>query len=736
MWKSVCGRALLGLSLCSLIALSTVPGLGQATTAAVLGTVTDATGATIPDASVTITNLDTNDTRTAQTNSAGAYLFDNLIPANYRLVIKREGFKTVNIDSFALASGDRHRVDETLEAGGSTTTVEVTTSAPVLQTDTSSLASTVTEQAVQNLPLNGRNYIQLTQLVAGANEGPQAGLSSGTRPDDRRQSSSVSVNGQQDVMNDHLIDGMDNNERIIGTIGVRPSIDAISEVRLLTNSYEADAGRSAGAIVNIITKSGTNQFHGSLYEYFRNDALNAYSFQFGAHNPKPELRQNQFGGSIGGPIIKNRTFFFFDIEGFRLVQGNPPSSNVVPTLYEEQHPGDFSDHIPSNCASGTTAASQVAGCVYDKYTGAVIPSNIVPVDQRDPVGLLYLQLYPAPNVGSNAYVGSRNRTQFSTVYDIRIDHKISEKDSIFGRWTNNSITTFTAPTLPIVTAAVAGIKGIDPQSGYNGLAPQDAHNIQLNYTHTFTPNLLLLLGAGYTYIKNLSQPLNTGLNPNTAFGQPGINVSNITSALAPVIPTGETGLGAGGYFIPLQYRDNDYQLNGSVIYSRGRHSLKAGAALIRRITYDQQDSAGEGYYSFTAGLPGVASGFYSSVTRNNDLFAPYFQVWEPSVFFQDDWRVNSKLTLNLGARYEYLRLTLRSTTISRTLTRLPQPFLWPESMESGERLESRRTIPISLRASDSPTRYVPPPWSAAASECRTSRRTLPRPRLLRTSLSS
>ena len=289
MWKSVCGRALLGLALCFLIAFATVRGLGQATTAAVLGTITDPTGATLPDATVTITNLDTNDTHTAQTNSAGSYLFDNLMPAHYHLVIKREGFKTLAVESFALASGDRHRVDEALEPGGATTTVEVTTTAPVLQTDTSSLASTVTEQAVQNLPLNGRNYIQLTQLVAGANEGPQAGLSSGTRPDDRRQSSSVSVNGQQDVMNDHLIDGMDNNERIIGTIGVRPSIDAISEVRLLTNSYEADAGRSAGAIVNIITKSGTNQFHGSLYEYFRNDALNAYSFQFGAHNPKPEL---------------------------------------------------------------------------------------------------------------------------------------------------------------------------------------------------------------------------------------------------------------------------------------------------------------------------------------------------------------------------------------------------------------------------------------------------------------
>src|SRR6185437_13800195 len=204
---------------------------------------------------------------------------------------------TVTGDDIVVAAGDRRRLDSVMAVGSASETVQVTSAAPSLQTDSSALASTITQRSVQDLPLNGRNYITLTQLIPGATEGTPNGLASGNRPDDHRQAAIVSVNGQSDVVNDEMIEGMDNNERLIGTIGVRPSIDAIAEVRILTNSFSADAGRAAGAVVNIITKNGTNQFHGSLYEFFRNDKLNTYAYQFGAHNPKPELRQNQYGGS-------------------------------------------------------------------------------------------------------------------------------------------------------------------------------------------------------------------------------------------------------------------------------------------------------------------------------------------------------------------------------------------------------------------------------------------------------
>ncbi|HEY0264665.1 MAG TPA: TonB-dependent receptor [Granulicella sp.] len=671
----VFGALCLGLALT--LMFCALPAAAQTSTADILGSVTDPTGAIVPNATITLLNLQTNDTRALQTGGDGGFTFTNLIPGHYKLTIAAKGFSTVNNNDIVVAAGDRRRMDTQMTVGGSEQSIDVNTSStPALQTDSSAVASTVTEQAVQDLPLNGRNYINLTQIVPGANEGTPGGLASGQRPDDRRQSSSVSLNGQSDIINDQMIDGMDNNERIIGTIGVRPSIDAIAEVRILTNDFSADSGRAAGAVINIITKSGTNKFHGSLYEFFRNDVLNANSYQFGAHNRKPELRQHQFGGSLGGPIWKDRTFFFGDVEFFRQIQGSAPSTLTVPTLYEEQHPGDFSDSIPAGCTpSNAIAASvsdptqnQINGCAYDPdpthtaaspgpngsiYLRTPLPNNIIPAQFIDQVGRNYMMLYPAPNTGKNGYVGSRPKAQYSTVYDIRIDHKISASDAIFGRYTINDVFTYGQPALPVSHAFDSTIGPIDPQSGnLFAKAPQLARNAALTYSHTFTPQLLTIFNAAWTYILNSSFPLNYGQNPNTSFGQPGINFNEATSALGTVSPTNATALGGGGAFIPLVDRDNTYQINGQVIYNRGPHSMKAGAALIRRTAFQQQDNNGEGNFTFLSGLPGMMEGIFSTVARNNNLFPPYYQTWEPSVYFQDDWHVAQNLTLNLGIRYD------------------------------------------------------------------------------------
>ncbi|WP_213806272.1 carboxypeptidase regulatory-like domain-containing protein [Granulicella sp. dw_53] len=655
-------QQILFVALAVTILFSAGSAMGQDSTATILGTITDPTGAVVGGATITLVSVETSDTRNVQTNDSGAFTFSNLIPGHYNLTIKNGGFQNVSMANITVAAGDRYRADAALTIGGSTQTIEVSTSAPILQTDSSSIGASVTEQAVQDLPLNGRNYINLTQIIPGANEGTPGGLASGNRPDDRRQTSSVSINGQSDVINDQLVDGLDNNERIIGSIGVRPSIDAIAEVRILTNSFSADSGRAAGAIINIITKSGTNAFHGSLYEFFRNDALNAYPYQFGAHNKKPELRQHQFGGSLGGPIWKDRTFFFGDVEFFRVIQGSLPSVITVPTLYEEQHPGDFSDAIPAGgCA--TVAASvadptqnQTTGCVYDPdpthagYQRSPLPGNVVPAAFLDPVGVQYFKLYPAPNSGTNQFVGSRNKEQYSTVYDIRVDHKINDRNSMFARYTVNDVYTIAPPVLPISNALGYPI---DPQSGNAfGTAPQFARNAAVTYTRIFTPQLLMNLSAAYTFISNTSLPVNYGLNPNTKFGQPNINFSPDTSGLGPVTPTGQQALGGGGGFIPLRDKDNTYQVAGSVIYSRGKHSFKTGSALIRRIDYNLQDNSGEGNFTFKTGLPGLLSGVFSSASRNNNLFPPHYQTWEPSVYFQDDWHVAQNLTLNLGVRYD------------------------------------------------------------------------------------
>ena len=654
----------------SLMLLSCAAAAQSTTTADILGQVSDPTGASVPNATVTLTNLGTQDARTVNTNEGGAYTFSNLAPGSYKIVIQGPGFQTLSVPAVTVAAGDRSRFDEKLTLGGSSETIEVTSAAPTLQTDSSVIASTVTERAVQDLPLNGRNYVQLVQITPGANEGGPNGLGSGNRPDDRRQSSSVSANGQSDVINNNLIDGLDNNERFIGTIGVRPSIDAIAEVRVLTNNYTSDIGRAAGAVINIITKSGTNSFHGSLYEYFRNDKLNAFPFQFGAHQAKPPLKQNQFGGSLGGPILKNRTFFFGDAEFFRRVDAALPSSTIVGTAFEHANPGNFSDQVNPLRADGSTAClpagtpvssyttlsvapgSQNASCIYDKFTGVWNQSRVIPRVQLDRAGLLYFSLYPDPNspTANNQYVGYRKRNQFSTVFDVRVDHRFGDRDSVFARYSNNDVSSLSA-TSPLPVKTVAGLS-LDPQAGFAGQAPQLARNAQINYTHTFTPTLLLNMAAGYLHANNASFPLNTGLNPNTAFGQANLNVGESTSGLAYITVTNGTNLGNGGYFIPLREKDNVYQVAGGVLYTRGNQSIKIGANVIRRHFSLLQDGAGEGQFTFGNGFGGLLTGVYSNVLRNNSVFIPHYQLWESGYYLQDDWHAASNLTLNLGVRYD------------------------------------------------------------------------------------
>ena len=252
-------RALRGLlvSLLAFVVASATAG-AQVTTADIVGKVTDASGAIVPGAQVTVTNLGTNITRTVTGNETGDYVV-NLIPVGrYSVRIEVPGFKVFTVAELTLVAGDRARVDARMEVGQTSEAVSITAELPALQTDTSTLGTAITSKLVQDLPLNGRNYVQLAQLVPGVSPGPSNGLSTGTRPDDRRLNSSYSVNGQDPVANNNMIDGMDNNERFIGTIGVRPSIDAIQEFRVQTNLYSAEISRTSGGVVNILTKSGTN----------------------------------------------------------------------------------------------------------------------------------------------------------------------------------------------------------------------------------------------------------------------------------------------------------------------------------------------------------------------------------------------------------------------------------------------------------------------------------------------
>ena len=347
-------------------------------TADIVGTVTDATGGVIPGASVTLTNKSTNISQTTQSGGDGNYGFALLQVGEYTVKVEAKGFQTFVASTVPLSAGDRARVDAKLEVGEQSTTVEVQAAAAALQTDTSNNSTLVPSQSVEDLPLNGRNIITLVTRTAGANEGSPGSIVAGNRPDDRRQNSQISVNGQQDTQNNNLIDGMDNNERFIGSIGVRPSVDAIQEVNVQTNRYDASVGRTGGAVIDIITKSGTNDLHGSVYEFFRNKVLNTnpnYNFTL-ANNPagsttcptaaacpsapNPAFRQNQYGGSIGGPIKKNKTFFFGDYEGLSYAKGFPAALFSVPT-YCERGLGNSSSQFAKPCPDGGNRAGGLFG---------------------------------------------------------------------------------------------------------------------------------------------------------------------------------------------------------------------------------------------------------------------------------------------------------------------------------------------------------------------------------------
>ena len=545
----------------------------QLTTADILGTVTDSSGAIVPNAHVSIQNLGTQETRTAATDDRGEYAFTLLPIGTYTIKVDMAGFREFSATNVALQAGDRRRVDVRLEIGQQAQRVVVTDTAPALQTDTSTISTVIGQTAVENLPTNGRNFINLAQLVPGANSGTTNAVAGGTRPDDRRMTSEISINGQSSMVNSELIDGMDNNERVIGVIGVRPSIDAIAEFSVQTNLYTAEVGRTSAGVINVLTKSGTNSFHGSAFEFLRNDIFDASNF-FALQ--KPEYRQNQFGGSLGGPIIRSKTFFFVDYEGLRIVQGETYVV-TVPTLFEEQNVGNFSDNLAT-------------------VNGVQYPGPVLNSDQINDITRKYFALYPAPNRPGlfNNYGSSPNRTQFAHTGDIRVDQHFNDHNLFFARYTLNRTDTDTPGPLPAVN-------GIDPGGNLGlsaGTSGEQQQNLQLNYVHIFTPAVILELKSGYLRINNASLPLNYGSNASTAFGIPGVNYAASSSALTPLTPSGYASVG-DGEFLPLQDIDNTYQYMGALSWNKGNQSIKIGAALTRRQAVSIQSDTAVGVFSFT-----------------------------------------------------------------------------------------------------------------------------------------
>ncbi len=495
-----------------------------------------------------------------------------------------------------------------------------------------------------------------------------------TRPDDRRLNSSFSVNGQDPVVNNNMIDGMDNNERVIGTIGVRPSIDAIQEFKVQTNLYSAEVSRTSGGVVNILTKSGTNSFHGSLFEFVRNDKFDAngnYNFTGGTQLRKAKYRQNQFGGSLGGPIIKDRTFFFGDFEALKIRQGIAITA-VIPTA--KQRIGDFSE----NCTGGFNAAGICATAsqqinVVNAFGGAplgAVPFNRLDVAPystlRDPLALKYAALLPlptGPGINTTNFASSPVRPQDALTFDGRVDHRLNDKMNFFGRYSFNDVTTVQPTGFPTVN-------GINPGGLFAFAGPNEsrAQNIQLNLVRTIRPNLLLELKAGYTRVAIQSKTVNDGKSSANDLGFPCnaascVNVGDQqTFGLPRMIIQGFNDLG-DAVFVPLLNFSNTFQYNGSLTWTRGAHNIKMGGILLRRQFSFTQSSSARGAFTFNAtagnapaplnfGLANFILGAPVTIARVTTLYKPGNRSWEIGAYVQDDWRAKNWLTLNFGVRYD------------------------------------------------------------------------------------
>src|SRR5258708_403832 len=313
------------------------------TSAGVNGIVLDSSGGIMPDTQVTVTNLETGAKREATTNESGGYQFTLLPPGRYSITALRQGFKRVTRDGIQLEVNQVARVDFSLEPGAVSETIGVEAAAPLLESNTSSVGQVIEQKAVSDLPLNGRNFAQLAILgpgVVGVGYAASGTIGSGTRPDDMRPGTELFSNGNREQSNNFMLDRVDNNFRRNGLITLRPSVEAVREVKIQTNLFQAEQGRNPGATINVVTKSGSNEIHGSVYEFFRNTQLDAKNFFAKPAAPKAQYQQNQFGASLGGPIRRDKLFFFADYEGFRKRQGTFASVNTVPTLAERT--GDFS----------------------------------------------------------------------------------------------------------------------------------------------------------------------------------------------------------------------------------------------------------------------------------------------------------------------------------------------------------------------------------------------------------
>jgi Carboxypeptidase regulatory-like domain/TonB-dependent Receptor Plug Domain/TonB dependent receptor len=608
----------------------------------ILGTVRDASGAVVSGAKVTLTGLSTNVQTSALTNEQGNFSFPDIRGGNYSVQASFKGFRIAKSDTLLLRVGDRLRMDLTLQPGDNAETVNVEGEvAPLLETDTSTRGQVIQGQQIEELPLNKRDYTQLVLLVPGTTYNP-----------DQRLGGAISVNGNRTLQNDYLLDGVDNNSHATSFRGDRvdvilPSVDAVQEFRVQSNGYSAEYGHSAGAVVNVTIKNGTNQFHGTGWEFFRNDDMDAHGWTPTLGGVKPKVRFNLYGVNIGGPIVKDKTFFFVNYEGDRERDGII-FQETAPILQLQQ--GNF-----SNLPSGLGTTLKVAPV--DPTTGAPFPGGIIPQNRWSPVAarvLAYPQ-FPVPNAfpliaTPGAYISDVTDTVRSDKFDIRLDHYLSSNWRLFGRYSFADSTTFRPAPYPGYAEG--------SNNDQFGTTPTRGQSAVVGNTLTLTPTTILDLRLGYTrmagnvFPPNYGSPSSTQLLgiPNLPQG-PKINAGWPEFAISGLSQFGST-TSQPQYQIP-----NTYLASGVFSLQRGAHSIRAGSDITYIQTAVLDVSAIRGVFSFANTWTGNPFGDFllglPAAYTQTGFFVAYLRNQIYNFFVQDDYHVLPNLTLNLGLRYEY-----------------------------------------------------------------------------------
>ncbi len=608
-------------------------------TSTLLGRITDSSGGVIGGASVTVINLGTGLTRQTVTNADGNYLFPFLPPGQYQLTVEKQGFKRETRKGITLELDQRARLEVVLAVGQRSEEVTVTGEPPLLKLDSSDIGEVINERNIVELPLNGRQFIQLALLTPGAIPMPEGAF---TTPF-ALAGGSPNVNGNRSDANNYLLDGVSIIDQTFHNLSISPSVDAIQEFKVQSSLYSAEFGSAPGAQVNIAVKSGSNSFHGGVWEFLRNDAIDAKNFFDGV---KPPFRQNQFGTNFSGPLARNKAFFFLNYEGLRIRKGVTIPSTVPSVALRS---GDFTGLPP----------------VIDPRTNAPFPNNMIPPGRINSVSTALLNRIPLPNRGGiiRNFVGFGNRRTDSDQGTVRFDHNLSGKNSLFARATISNISN-TEP-IPGAAAFQTGSAALRPP-GFGQTTELNGRNIALQHTHVFTQNLLNQARLGYQYTRSFQAPENpvdfvqaNGIaGPQAARGVPIFSI------------TGFSLYGDNGF--DLNWKNNTYSFADDLSYTRGSHSIRSGFSVdwlqvnpqfffIPRGQFNFTNMfTGNSFADFLLGLP------FTAQVGVGDPRADY-RATSWGAYLQDDWKVTASLTLNLGVRYEYyppvIEKNLRSSNL-------------------------------------------------------------------------